>query len=174
MAGRSFLPIMKGQQQPDRDFIIGYYYRNLRQTNMFPTFTVQTRDRAYIYNPWSTHDKEVHNSDYTHSRTLAAMWAQAETDHAVKRRVEFHKFRVIEEYYDCVQDPYAFDNLIHDLRYQAEIKQMKQRLQAWMTQTHHPATELVKDPHNQARIDEYMQYERDNAKKQIEELKQGK
>ena len=57
---------------------------------------------------------------------------------------------------------------------QAEIKQMKQRLQAWMTQTHHPATELMKDPHNQARIDEYTQYERDNAKKQIEELKQGK
>ena len=35
---------------------------------MFPTFTIQTRDRAYIYNPWSNGSKEVHNSDYTHSK----------------------------------------------------------------------------------------------------------
>ena len=174
MAGRSFFPITQGQKQPNRDFIIGYYYRNLRQTNMFPTFTVQTRDKAYIYNPWSTHRKEVHNSDYTHSRTLAAMWSQAETDHAVKRRVEFHKFRVVEEFYDYAEDPYAFDNLIHDMRYQSDIKNMKKRLQAWMEETNHPAVELMRDPLNQAKIDQYMQYEQENAKKQIAELKQGR
>jgi hypothetical protein len=141
---------------------------------MFPTFTIQTRDRAYIYNPWSTHHKEVHNSDYTHSRTLAAMWEQAKTDHAVKRRVEFHKFRVIEEFYDYAQDPYAFDNLIHNVRHQAEIQQMKQKLQAWMVQTDHPAAALMKNTHNQAEIDKYMQYERENARIQIDELKQGR
>ena len=62
MAGRSFFPILQGRQQKDRDFIIGYHYRNLRQTNMFPTFTIQTRDYAYIYNPWSTANKEVHRA----------------------------------------------------------------------------------------------------------------
>jgi N-sulfoglucosamine sulfohydrolase len=174
IAGRSFFPIMQGQQQKDRDFIIGYYYRNLRQTNMFPTFTIQTRDQAYIYNPWSDGNKEVHNSDYTHSRTLAAMWDKAQTDHAVKRRVDFHKFRVIEEFYDYSQDPYAFENLIHDIRYQSDIKKMKKKLQAWMAETDHPATELMKDPHNQEKIDQYMQYEFKNAQKQIEELKQGR
>jgi N-sulfoglucosamine sulfohydrolase len=174
MAGRSFFPIMQGTQQKDRDFIIGYYYRNLRQTNMFPTFTIQTRDRAYIYNPWSDGRKEVHNSDYTHSRTLAAMWNKAQTDHGIKRRVEFHKFRVIEEFYDYSQDPYAFENLIHDIRYQSNIEQMKKKLQAWMAETDHPAAALMEDAHNQEKIDQYMQYEFKNAQKQIEELKQGR
>jgi len=174
MAGRSFFPIMQGQQQKDRDFIIGYYYRNLRQTNMFPTFTIQTRDQAYIYNPWSDGNKEVHNSDYTHSRTLAAMWNKAQTDHALKRRVDFHKFRVIEESYDYSKDPYAFENLIHHIRYQSDIKKMKKKLQAWMAETDHPAAALMKDPHNQEKIDQYMQYEFKNAQKQIEEIKQGR
>lgn len=174
MAGRSFFPIMQGHQQQDRDFIIGYYYRNLRQTNMFPTFTIQTRDLAYIYNPWSNGHKEVHNSDYTHSRTLAAMWNQAQTDHAVKRRVDFHKFRVIEEFYDYTQDPFAIENLIYDMRYQADIKQLKKKLQAWMAETDHPAAALMKDPLNQAKIDQYMQFEFENAKIQIAELKQGR
>ncbi len=174
MAGRSFLPILQGQQQKDRDFIVGYYYRNLRQTNMFPTFTIQTREHAYIYNPWSTFNKEVHNSDYTHSRTLAAMWSKAETDYAVRRRVDFHKFRVIEEFYDYSKDPYAFENLIYDIRYQSDVKKMKKKLQEWMAETDHPAAELMKDPHNQGKIDQYMQYEFENAKKQIEELKEGR
>ena len=174
MAGRSFFPIMQGQQQENRDFIIGYYYRNLRQTNMFPTFTIQTRNRAYIYNPWSDGDKEVHNSDYTHSRTLAAMWNQAQTDHAVKRRVDFHKYRVIEEFYDYSHDPYAFENLIHDIRYQSDIQKMKEKLQAWMVETNHPATALMEDPHDQEEIDQYMQYEFENAQKQVEELKHGR
>ena len=174
MAGRSFSPIMQGERQEDRDFIIGYYYRNLRQTNMFPTFTVQTRDRAYIYNPWSDGSKEVHNSDYTHSRTLAAMWKKAETDHGIQRRVAFHKFRVIEEFYDYSNDPYAFENLIHDVRYQSDVRMMREKLQAWMAKTDHPAAALMEDPHNQERIDQYMQYEFENAQKQIEELKHGR
>ena len=174
MAGRSFFPIMQGQKQQGRDFIVGYYYRNLRQTNMFPTFTIETRDQAYIYNPWSDGRKEVHNSDYTHSRTLAAMWSKAETDHAVRRRVDFHKYRVIEEFYDYSRDPYAFENLIHDIRYQSDVKKMKKKLAAWMAETDHPVAALMKDPHNQDKIDRYMQYEFENARKQIEELKEGK
>jgi N-sulfoglucosamine sulfohydrolase len=174
MAGRSFFPITQGKRQEDRDFIIGYYYRNLRQTNMFPTFTIQTRDLAYIYNPWSDGCKEVHNSDYTHSRTLAAMWNKAQTDHAVKRRADFHKFRVIEEFYDYSEDPYAFENLIHHIRCQSDVEKMRQRLQAWMAETGHPAAALMKDPHNQGEIDQYMQYEFENAQKQIEELKHGR
>lgn len=43
-----------------------------------------------------------------------------------------------------------------------------------MTETAHPAAALMKDPHNQEKIDRYMKYEFENAKKQIEELKQGR
>jgi hypothetical protein len=102
------------------------------------------------------------------------MWNKAQTDHAVKRRVDFHKFRVIEEFYDYSKDPYAFENLIHHIRYQSDIKKMKKKLQTWMAEMDHPAAALMKDPHNQEEIDQYMQYEFENAQKQIEELKQGR
>jgi hypothetical protein len=38
----------------------------------------------------------------------------------------------------------------------------------------HPAAALREDPHNQERIDQYVQYESENAQKQIEELKHGR
>jgi len=43
-----------------------------------------------------------------------------------------------------------------------------------MAQTDHPASALRKDPLDQAKIDQYMQFEFENAKKQIQELKQGR
>jgi hypothetical protein len=51
---------------------------------------------------------------------------------------------------------------------------MKRKLQAWMAETDHPAAALMKDPDNQERVDQYMQYEFKNAQKQIEELKNGR
>ena len=42
------------------------------------------------------------------------------------------------------------------------------------SQRRHPATELMKDPHDEALIAEYMEWEVANAVKQVEEVKRGK
>lgn len=170
MAGRSFLPLLEGKPQSDRNHVIGYYYRNLRATQMYPEFTVQTRDFAYIYNPWVDGKKEVHNSDYTGSPSLLAMWKAAESDPAIKARVEFHKHRIIEELYDLKKDPYSFNNLAKSPEYEPVIATMRKLVLDWMRETKHPAAKLMADPLNPELIAEYMAWEKANAQKQIEEV----
>jgi N-sulfoglucosamine sulfohydrolase len=170
MAGRSFVPLLNGETQTNRDFIVGYYYNNLRQIQMYPEFTIQTRDWTYIYNPWVDGKKEVHNSDYTGSPTLLAMWKAAETVPSVRARVDFHKYRVMEELYDVRQDPYAYMNVASAPENAERVKAMRQRLLAWMQETKHPAAKLMADPFNRELIAEYMAWEKANAAKQIEEV----
>ena len=170
MAGRSFTPLLEGEDQENREYAIGYYYRNLRQVNMFPEFTVQMRDWVYIYNPWVDGKKEVHNSDYTHSETLAAIWAAADTVPGIKTRSEFHKYRIMEELYNVRKDPHAYRNLAYSKEYAPRVEEMRQILVDWMQETDHPAQDLMKDPYNEKLIDEYMQWEAENAREEIDEV----
>jgi N-sulfoglucosamine sulfohydrolase len=174
MSGRSFVQLLKGCTQAERDYVIGYYYRNLRQTKMYPEFTVQRRDWVYIYNPWFDGVTEVHNSDYTNSPTLLAMWKAAETSASIKERSDFHKYRIIEELYNVRQDPHAYVNLANKPEFSQRCADARKLLLDWMTETSHPAAELMKDPYNKKRIAEYMEWERKNAIRQVEEVKQGK
>ncbi len=170
MAGRSFVPLLHGQAQTNRDFVVGYYYNNLRQTKMYPEFTIQMRDWVYIYNPWVDGKIEVHNSDYTGSPTLLAMWKAAETVPSVRARVDFHKYRVMEELYDVRQDPYAYVNVVAAPENAERVKAMRQLLLTWMQETKHPAARLMADPFDKELIAEYMALEKANAIKQIEEV----
>lgn len=170
MAGRSFEPLLSGRSQGNRDHVIGYYYRNLRAKEMYPEFTVQMRDWVYVYNPWVDGKKEAHNSDYTHSPSLAAIWKAAESSASIKERSEFHKYRVIEELYDMRADPYAYHNLVDDPEQKNRVQKMRQRLVEWMQATDHPALALMRDPHNADLIRGYLEWETDNAIKQIKEV----
>lgn len=174
MAGKSFKPLLEGKSQQGRNYTVGYYYRNLRQSNMFPEFAIHMRDWVYIYNPWVDGKKEVHNADYTHSLTLAAIWNAAETNQFIKKRSDFHKFRIIEELYNVRQDPHSYINLAYDNEFAENVKDMRQLLVNWMEETKHPALDLMKDPYNKALIAEYMAWEKENAIKQDAEIIQLK
>jgi arylsulfatase len=170
MAGRSFKPLIHGKPQNGRDYVVGYYYRNLRQDNMFPEFAIHMRDWVYIYNPWVDGIKEVHNSDYTHSKTLAAIWAAADTVPSIKKRSDFHKYRIIEELYHVRQDPHSYTNLAYEEEYMERVQEMRQLLVKWMEETDHPALALMKDPYNKDLIKSYMAWEQENAVRQIAEI----
>lgn len=174
MAGRSFVPLVHGKSQENRDYIVAYYYRNLRQDNMFPEFAIHMRDWVYIYNPWVDGLKEVHNSDYTHSKTLAAIWAAADTVPSIKKRSDFHKYRIMEELYHVRQDPHSYVNLAYETEVKPRVEEMRQLLVQWMEETDHPALELMKDPYNETLIKNYMDWEQNNAIKQIDEIKELK
>jgi N-sulfoglucosamine sulfohydrolase len=172
MAGKSFKPLLEGKSQEGRNYTVGYYYRNLRQDNMFPEFAIHMRDWVYIYNPWVDGKKEVHNSDYTSSLTLAAIWNAAETSQFIKKRSDFHKYRIIEELYNVRQDPNSLINLAYDNEFAENVKDMRQLLVNWMEETKHPALELMKDPYNKELIAKYMAWEKENAIKQDTEYEE--
>ncbi len=174
MAGQSFVPLLNGKVQGKRDYTVGYYYRNLRQKNMFPEFAVHMKDWVYIYNPWVDGTKEVHNSDYTHSMTLKAIWAASDSIPSIKKRSEFHKYRIIEELYDVRQDPNSYNNLAYEKEFEQTITSMRKIMVEWMQETNHPALELMRDPYNKPLITAYMKWEQENAIKQIDEIKNSK
>ncbi|MCU0857760.1 MAG: sulfatase [Pontiellaceae bacterium] len=170
MAGRSFASLLEGRTQPDRDFIVGHHYRNLRASQVYPEFTVQTREWVYIYNPWVDGKTEVHNSDYTGSPTLLAMWNATEMMPSVRERVNFHKYRIMEELYNVRQDPNAYMNVAAAPENAAQIAVMRQKLLDWMKATDHPAAKLMADPFNKKLIAEYMALEKATAIEQDAEL----
>jgi hypothetical protein len=125
------------------------------------------RDWVYIYNPWVDGITEVHNSDYTGSPTLLAMWEAAETVPSIKKRI-------LEELYNVRQDPHADINVAAEAENRDRLVTMRTLLVDWMEDTDHPAAELMKDPRNERLIAEYMAWEGENAVEQIDELKRRK
>ena len=169
LAGRSFVPLLLRQDQEERDYIIGYYYRNLKDVQMYPEYAIHRRDWCYIYNPWVDGYTEVVNSDYARGLTLAAMWTAAKSNSSIQRRVHFHKYRVLEELYNLRQDPHSYLNVVDNEENRERVSEMQALLVQWMNDTNHPAIELMKDPYNQQLISEYMEFETCNAIDELEE-----
>lgn len=171
MAGRSFAPLLRGEQsrQDQRDFVVGYYYRNLLDAEMYPMFVVHTIDWVYIYNPWVRSGKEVRNSDFLKSLIRLEMLHYANYDQEMYERVKFHRFRVREELYNLQEDPHSYVNLVDQAEHQDRVTDLRAILVQWMQETNHPAQTLMMDPHNETLISEYLQYETCNARIQIQD-----
>ena len=99
---------------------------------------------------------------------------RAETVPSIKERTEFHKYRVRDELYNVRQDSHAYINVAAASENRERIAEMQAILVNWMEETEHPALELMKEPHNEELIAEYMEWERLNAVKQVEEVRRGK
>jgi len=79
-----------------------------------------------------------------------------------------------EELYNVREDPNSFINLAYDEEYKLQVEEMRQLLVNWMTETDHPALELMKDPYNKQLIANYKDMEKQNTVKQIDEIKELK
>ena len=50
--GRSFVPILLGKKQTNRDVVFGQFY-HIHGGDALPMYSVLTRHSAYVFNPWS-------------------------------------------------------------------------------------------------------------------------
>ena len=57
LQGRSFVPILKGQSQDNRDFVVLQYNENSGR-NRHPMRGITTTDRLYLYNAWSNGERK--------------------------------------------------------------------------------------------------------------------
>jgi N-sulfoglucosamine sulfohydrolase len=137
--GRSFLPALKGGKMSGWDRVFTFYnaaYGN----NWLPMRCIRTRERSYIWNAWSDGRKKYHTENMA-GLTWNAMLAAAETNPAIKARVELNSFREPEEFYDLVNDSCERTNLIAAPERQNEIETMRQELLALMRRTGDPFAE---------------------------------
>lgn len=130
MDGRSFLPVLKGKPQNDRDEVYTVFHRTAGRRD-FPMRSVLTKKFGYIYNAWSDGKTEFRNESQS-GRTFRAMIAAANDDLEIVARVNLFQHRVKEEFFDYEADPHALNNLIDDPRYAKQVADFRKRMRARM------------------------------------------
>ncbi|MEM6364315.1 MAG: sulfatase-like hydrolase/transferase, partial [Planctomycetota bacterium] len=177
--GRSFAALLQGESQQGRDFAILQYNENAGR-NRHPMRGITTRDRLYLYNPWSDGKRNFATATDGTS-TYKRMVQMAKENDAVADRVQLIDHRVMEEYFDIENDPDCLDNLIDDPKYAAEIARLRQQLAESLAAMDDPVAPLVAAIDDDALRHRYMQAEdektaqfREKSRKQQQIAKQRK
>ncbi|UCC99046.1 MAG: sulfatase-like hydrolase/transferase [Phycisphaerales bacterium] len=154
MDGSSFLPILLGEKQPERDKVFTQFHQTSGR-NRYPMRCVQNRRFGYIFNPWSDGQRIFKNESQS-GLTFNAMKAAAEADDSIATRVRLFQYRVVEEFYDFENDPDALHNLIDDPRFKQEIENMRQTMRKWMKKTGDPALEAFENHDSKDALKKFM------------------
>ena len=136
MDGYSFLPILKGQKQKDRDMVFTQMH-NLFSGRKYPMRCVQRGDFGYIVNFWSDGDFYF-TGDAMSGRTYKAMHEASSLNQAIAERVDLLRFRVIEELYNFKSDPDGLINLAEDPDYSEKKEELKALLGIQMRKSEDP------------------------------------
>src|SRR6185503_5086498 len=108
--GRSFAPVLRGQPQEGRDYVVTEYNEN-SGGHRHPMRAIVTRDFAYIFNPWSNGERMMATATKG-TVSYRRLQALARTDPKVAARLKLFDCRVPEEMFNYEKDPDALDNLI--------------------------------------------------------------
>lgn len=133
MDGRSFLPVLEGKKQKNRDKVFTFI-NTLSSKKPFPMRGLQTKRFGYIYNAWSD-GKNFFRNESKAGLTYKAMVEAASKNALIKERVDWFDYRGKEEFYDFEKDPDALVNLINDPAYIQEINSMRRQMLANMEST---------------------------------------
>jgi N-sulfoglucosamine sulfohydrolase len=154
MDGRSFSPLLRGENQDGRDYVVTEYNEN-SGGNRHPMRSIITKDYAYIFNPWSN-GQRVMATATKGTVTYRRMQALAKTDPKVAARLAFFDHRVPEELYNYASDVDALENLIARPEFKAQREQLIKVLDAWMVQTHDPMLAVFRARADLATRERYM------------------
>ena len=138
--GRSFLPLITGKKQSNREHIIKEYNENAGASRD-PMRAVQTKRYLYLFNPWSN-GKRVFATATTGTVTYRRLAALASSAKKLAARLDLYKHRVPEELYKVANDPDCLHNLIADPNHQVALPALHAELEAWMKRTKDPMLEV--------------------------------
>ncbi|NLR91654.1 sulfatase family protein [Flammeovirga agarivorans] len=138
--GRSFLPILKGKKQQEREFVYTHYNEN-SGSKAFTMRAVQSKDILYIFNPWAVGGRQYKTSSINGS-SFEAMTEAAQNDKELRERLDFCLFRTVTEMYDLSKDPHALKNIIDDDEYATTQEVMEQEMIRSMQVTKDPMLQL--------------------------------
>jgi N-sulfoglucosamine sulfohydrolase len=152
--GRSIVPILRGERQENRDFVVTEYNEN-SGGNRHPMRSIVTKDFAYIFNPWSNGERMMATATKG-TVSYRRLQALARTDPKVAERLKLFDRRVPEEMYNYATDPDALDNLIAKPEFRAERERLVKQLEAWMVQTKDPMLEVFRARNDPKARETYM------------------
>lgn len=154
MDGRTFLPLLKGETQDQRDTVFKVYSENAAGGRE-PMRAIESTQFLYIFNPWSN-GKRAMFSATNDTKTYQRMSQLAQDDPKMAARMEVLKHRTLEEFYDIQKDPDCLVNLISDPAYQTEIERYRGMLEQQLRKLHDPMLATFVDRDDPAVLDAYM------------------
>lgn len=134
--GRSYLPLLKGEEQKGRDVVFTSINRTAGR-NDYPMRSVITKDAGYIFNAWSNGETVFKNESQA-GLTMKAMRQAAQSDPEIAARVQHFLYRTPEELYHYSTDPDALHNLVKNENTRQELTAFRQQLLKQMEVTEDP------------------------------------
>jgi N-sulfoglucosamine sulfohydrolase len=159
--GRSFVPLLRGDSQSDRDAIFAQFY-HIHGKDALPMRSVITRDATYVFNPWSDGRRQFKRLS---GSVVAAMKTAAKDDPSMAARIKHLRLRTVEEFYDLGTDSNCLTNLIGSGRHEGQIEALRTRLHTWMTQTGDPALKVFDQRDQSDALDDFVEGYRASAQK---------
>lgn len=161
--GRSFAPVIRGEEQDDRDFVILQYNENSGRAR-HPMRGIQTREHLYLYNPWSNGERKFATAT-TGTMTYRQMVKRADKEAGVAARLQLFDHRVLEELYDVRNDADCLTNLVADTDQRSTVIAMRQQLAQSLKAMGDPVAPLVAAFEDDALREKYMAAEDERSKR---------
>lgn len=152
--GRSFVPLLKGEKQEDRNQVFTQFYETSGRKR-YLMFAIHDVDFCYIFNPWADGHTIFRNCSWA-GMTFQAMEKVSLSDEKVKSRLDFFKYRIGEEFYNIQNDPDDLNNLIVDAEYEQLIQKYRSMMEDWMEKYASPALDVFRNRNNIDFCKEYM------------------
>jgi N-sulfoglucosamine sulfohydrolase len=137
--GRSWLPLLQGQKQADRDYVVTHV-NTVSSGKGFPQRCVRMKDFSYQFHAWPNGTAQ-YRVEAMNGLTFQAMAKAAESDAKLKARVQQFVVGVPEQFFDLRTDPDERANLIASPAHQSEMEKLRARLLAHMERTGDPQLE---------------------------------
>jgi N-sulfoglucosamine sulfohydrolase len=136
MDGRSWVPLLKGETQPDRDFVITHV-NTVSSGLSLAQRCIRTKDRSLMFHAWAN-GKTKFRAEALSGLTFAAM--KASEDPGVKQRVKQLEESETLMFFDTAADPSERKNLVSDPKHAPEMAALAAKLLAHMKRTDDPQT----------------------------------
>jgi N-sulfoglucosamine sulfohydrolase len=134
MDGRSWVPLLKGEAQPDRDFVVTHV-NTVSSGKSFAQRCVRTKDRALMFHAWAG-GPDKFRVEAMSGLSFAAM--SASTEPAIQARVKQLVDGEPLMLFDTAIDPTERKNLLRDPKYAADLAALSAKLLAHMKRTEDP------------------------------------
>lgn len=164
--GRSFLPILQGQQQTGRDYVFTQF-NHIHGHRPYPMRGVLTREFAYIFNTWSDGERQYRAAPLS-GLTFAAMQKAAAQDPAIAARVRQVEYRTVEELYHVDRDPDCLTNLVDDTSSEEVLTRLRSKLADWMRDVNDPVLAAFEKRDSAEARAAFMQQYAERIKREIE------
>lgn len=142
MDGVSWLPLIQGDKQPNRDHVFTHVNSNSTGRQV-PARSVITKSRSLVACLWSDGSSQF-RAESMQGLTYEAMVEAAQTNPNIKSRLDQYTLGIPLALYDLDKDPSQRQNLINNPDYLEEASVLKQKLLDYMERTKDPQIDNYK------------------------------